>query len=180
MVKIDSAFWKTELFPVAENIERLSRFSRFNTRLANIFEKETMLALFSVRTLIERSKVSQELLSETIEVMAYPKKAPKPVTWLNSHDIDELYNVNAPKAKQLTPSFLCNQVIHSYILIPLHEDRKFTHILVCSDHERNRWLYVVPVERITKLIRDVAFDYASRTDITFNPKRRDYDIRNYR
>jgi hypothetical protein len=180
MVKIDSAFWKTELFPVAESIERLSRFSRFNTRLANVFEKEIMLALFSVRTLIERFKLSQELSSSPIECLAYPKKAPKPVTWLNSHDIDELYDVNAPKPKQLTPSFLCNQVIHSYILIPLHEDRKFTHILVCSDYERNRWLYVIPVQRIIKLIRDVAFDYSSRTDITYNPKRRDYDIRNYK
>src|SRR6266446_5383952 len=62
MVKIDSAFWKTELFPVIEEIERLSKFSKFNTRLADMFEKQVMLALFSVRTLIERSKLSQELL----------------------------------------------------------------------------------------------------------------------
>jgi hypothetical protein len=105
MGKIDSAFWKTELFPVAESIEGLSRFFRFNTRLANIFEKEIMLALFSVRTLIERFKLSQELLSETIRCRAYPKKAPKPVTWLHSHDIDELYDVNAPKAKRFSGCF---------------------------------------------------------------------------
>ncbi len=180
MVKIDSAFWKTELFPVVESLERLSRFSRFNTRLANMFEKEIMHALFSVRTLIKRFKLSQELLSETIDVLAYSKTTPKPVTWLNSHDINELYNLNAPKPKQLTPSFLCNQVIHSYILIPLHEDRKFTDILVCSDYQKNRWLYLVPVQRIIKLVRDVAFDYPSRMNITYNPKRRDYDIRNYK
>jgi hypothetical protein len=179
-MRIDSAFWKTELFPVAENIERLSTFSRFSNRLANIFEKEIMLGFFSVRTLIERLKLSQELLSQVINVTAYPKKTQKPVTWLNSHNIDELYDVNARKMKQLTPTFLCNQVIHSYILIPLQEHRKFTRILVCSDYERNRWLYVVPVQCITKLIRDVAFDYPSRTDITYNPKRRDYDVKNYK
>jgi hypothetical protein len=180
MVKIDSAFWKTELFPVVENLERLSTFSQFNTRLANLFEKEIMHALFSVRTLIERSKLSQELLSATVDVVAYPKKTAKPVTWLNSHDISELYDVSAPNPKKMTPKFLCNQVIHSYILIPLQEDRKFTHILVCSDYKNNRWLYVVPVERIIELVRDVAFDYPSRMDITYNPKRQDYDIKNYK
>jgi hypothetical protein len=179
-VQIDSAFWKTELFPVAEEIERLSKFSRFSTRIANLFEKHIMLALFSVRTLIERCKLSQEVLAERIGVTAYPKKTQKPVTWLNSHNIDELYDVNARKMKQLTPAFLCNQVIHSYILIPLQEHRKFTRILVCSDYERNRWLYVVPVQCITKLIRDVAFDYPSQTDITYNPKRCDYDVKNYK
>ena len=180
MVKIDSAFWKTELFPVTEEIERLSKFSKFNTRLADMFEKQVMLALFSVRTLIERSKLSQELLLERIDVTAYPKRTSKPVTWLNSHDIDELYDVDAPKPKQITAGFLCNQVIHSYILLPLHKDGAFTDILVCSDYKKNQWLYRVPVKRIIKLLNDVAFDYASRMDITYNPKRRDYDIRNYK
>jgi hypothetical protein len=180
MVKIDSAFWKTELFPVVENLERLSRFSRFSSRLANMFEKEVRHALFSVRTLVERSKLSQEFLSETIDVLAYPKKTAKPVTWLNSHEIDDLYDMNAPKPKQMTPSFLCNQVIHSYILIPRRTDREFTDILVCSDYRKNRWLYVVSVKRIIKLIIDVAFDYASRMNITYNPKKQDYDVRSYK
>jgi hypothetical protein len=180
MVQIDSAFWKTELFPVAEEIERLSKFSRFSTRIANLFEKQIMLALFSVRTLIERCKLSQEVLAERIGVTAYPKRTSKPVTWLNSHEIDELYDMNSATTRQLTSAFLCNQVIHSYILIPLQDGPKFTHILVCSDHERNRWLYVIPIERITKLIRDVAFDYPSRTNITYNPRRRDYDVKNYK
>jgi hypothetical protein len=180
MVKIDSAFWKTELFPVIEEIHRLSRFSRFSTRLANMLEKQIMLALFSVRTLIERSKLSQELLAQRIDVTAYPKRTSKPVTWLNSHDIDELYDLDAPRQKQVTASFLCNQVIHSYILRPLRNECKFTDILVCSDYERNRWLYVVPIERIVKLLNDVAFDYPSRMDIAYNSKRRDYDIRNYK
>ncbi|PYK37803.1 MAG: hypothetical protein DME49_10590 [Verrucomicrobia bacterium] len=180
MVQIDSAFWKTELFPIIEEIERLSRFSRFNTRIANALERQIMFALFSVRTLIERHKLSQELLSQRIDVVAYPKRTPKPVTWLNNHDIDELFDVNAPKKRQLTLNFLCNQVIHSYILIPLQDGRKFTDVLVCSDRDRNRWLYVISMNRITKIIRDVAFDYPSRMNITYNPKRQDYDIKNYK
>ena len=180
MVQIDSAFWKTELFPIIEDIERLSTFRRFDTRLANELERQIMFAVFSVRTLIERHKISQELLSTRIDIRAYPKRTAKPVTWLNNHEIDELFDLNAPSQKQLTLNDLCNQVIHSYILIPLQDGRNFTDILVCSDRLRNRWLYVIPMDRLIKLIRDVAFDYPSRMHLTFNPKKRDYDIKTYK
>jgi len=139
-----------------------------------------MFAMFSVRTLIERNRISQELLAKKIELRVYPKRSLKPVTWLNNHDIDELFDLNAPKPKQLMLKDLCNQIIHSYILIPLEDGRKFTDILVCSDRLRNEWLYVIPLARLVELIRDVAFDYPSRMHITFNAKRRDYDIRTYK
>jgi hypothetical protein len=139
-----------------------------------------MFAVFAIRTLIERCKLSEELLSRLIQVKAYPKKAAKPVTFLNSHDIVDLYNVNAPASKSVPLGFLCNQIIHSYILIPQRKGRQFTEILVCSDYERNRWLYIVSVPLIVALIREVASDCAPTMNITFNLKRQDYDIKNYK
>ena len=41
---MDSAHWKTELFPVADRIEALATFERFSERRANEFEREVMLA----------------------------------------------------------------------------------------------------------------------------------------
>jgi len=37
---MDSTYWKTELFPVADLIEELATFTRFSERLANEFERE--------------------------------------------------------------------------------------------------------------------------------------------
>jgi hypothetical protein len=176
-MKLDSTYWKTELLPIADRIEQLSAFSHFSSRLANGIEREIMFAVFSIRTLIERCKLSEELLSRVIQVKAYPKKSAKPVTFLNSRDIEDLYDVNASVSKSVPLEFLCNQIIHSYILIPLKKERQFTDILVRSDYERNRWLYIVSIPFIVTLIREVASDSAPIMNITFNPKRQDYDIR---
>jgi len=176
---MDSAHWKTELSPVADRIEELATFKRFSERQANEFEREVMLAIFAVRTLIERHKLSQELLGEQIPVRAYRKKTHKPTTWLNNHKIDELFDLDAPQSKTLPLPFFCNQIIHSYILLPMQDGRQFSHLLFCSDHERNRFLYFAPVAPLIELLRKVAFDYPSRTHLEFNASKQDFDITNY-
>jgi hypothetical protein len=176
---MDSAHWQTELFPVADRIEELATFKRFSERQANEFEREVMLAIFSVRTLIERHKLGQELLGEQIPVRAYRKKTQKPTTWLNNHKIDELFDLDAPQSKTLPLPFFCNQIIHSYILLPVQDGRQFSHLLFCSDHERNRFLYFVPVAPLIELLRKVAFDCPARTHLEFNASKQDFDITNY-
>ena len=176
---MDSTYWKTELFPVADHIEELATFTRFSERLANEFEREVMLAIFAVRTLIERHTLSEELLAEEILVQAYPKKNQKLTTWLNNHKIDELFDLDAPYRRGLDLPFFCNQIVHSYILVPVRDAQRFTHLLFCSDHERNRLLFLADVERVVKLLRNVAFDYPAHTHMEFNPKKQDYDIKNY-
>jgi hypothetical protein len=176
---MDSAYWKTELFPVADRIEALATFERFSERRANEFEREVMLAIFAVRTLIERHKLSQKLLREQIPVQAYPKKTQKPTTWLNTHKIDELFDLKAPRSRTLALSFFCNQIIHSYILLPVRDGHEFARLLFCSDHERNCFLYSTHVAALIELIRKVGSDSAAHTHIQFNARKQDYDITNY-
>jgi hypothetical protein len=176
---MDSAHWKTELFPVADRIEELASFERYSERRANLFEREVMLAIFSVRTLIERHKLSEELLAERMSVSAYPKKTQKPTTWLNNHKIDELFDLDTPRPNALGLGFYCNQIIHSYILVAVQDGHQFSHILFCSDYERNRSLYFAAVSELVAMIRKVAFDYPARMHVEFNPRKQDYDIKNY-
>ena len=178
-MKIDSSFWKAKLLPAVERIQQLGTFTRYSERLADEFEREIMLAVFCVRTLFERRKLSEELLAKRYATDAFPKKTKKPVTWLNNHDIPELYDLNKPEPIQIDPIFLCNQIIHSYTLIPVKGGHGFSDILVCSDFERNRYLYLISVEVIIKLLTDVASDAPSKMQMTYNPKRLDYDIKNY-
>jgi len=178
---MDSTHWKTELFSVADRIEELATFRRYSDRRANLLEREVILAVFSVRVLIERHKLSEELLSEKLVVRAYPKRTKKPTTWLNNHKIDELFDLNADIFKTLGLTFVCNQIIHSYILSPVQEGQKFTHLFVCSDYERNKFLYLMETDLIVALLRKVGFDSSSHMHLEFDPdpKKLDYKIRNY-
>jgi hypothetical protein len=176
---MDSTYWKTELSPVADRIEEFAASGLFTERRANEFEREVMLGIFSVRRLIEHQTLSQELLGQQVRVQAYPKKTKEPTTWLNNHKIRELFDLDAPRPKTLPLLLFCNQIIHSYILLPLRDSHGFGHALFCSDYQRNEFLYLVRVAQLIELIRRVAFDFPARTHLQFNPTREDYDITNY-
>ena len=131
------------------------------------------------RTLIERHKLSEELLSERMSVSAYAKKTQKPTTWLNNHKIDELFDLDSPRPAALGLGFYCNQIIRSYILLPVQDGHKFSHLLFCSDYERNRYLYFAAVPEVVAMMRKVASDYPASLHFKFDPRKQDYDIKNY-
>lgn len=142
-----------------------------------MFEREIMLAMFSVRTLIEWHKLSNSLVSKPISLTAYPKKTSKPVTLLNSHRADELYDFDAETTKTVTLTFLCNQIIHSYIIFPVRDEKRaFSHVFVCSDYEKNRYLYSVPNGIIVALLREVGMDYPNHMHMEYDPKIQDYRV----
>ena len=138
-----------------------------------------MVAMFCVRTLIERHKISDDLITKSLLVDAYPKTAEKPTTKLNSHHLDELFDMERPMQRSVTLGFLCNQIIHSYIILPVATGRRFTHLLVCSDYERNRFLYLITVDLVLSLIRKVSGSYPNAAEFVFDPKRMDYIVRSY-
>jgi len=176
---IESAYWKTELFVAADEIESKCPINRWTERRAVLLEREIILAMFCVRSLIERSKISKALTETPIDVIAHPKKTVEPVTLLNRGDIHELFDLDATSTRSVTLAFLCNQIIHSYIIFPLRDEtRRFSHILVCSDFERNRFLYTVSISKIVSLIRQVASDYPPHMHLEYDFKIQDYRITN--
>jgi hypothetical protein len=174
---IESAFWKTELLKAADDIERQCSPIRWTEKRVVLLEREIMLAMFSVRTLIERHKLSDALTHKPVSVTAYPKKVQEPVTLLNRHEINELYDLDRPKALTVELEFLCNQILHSYIIFAARDEKRaFSHLLVCSDYERNRYLYSVSTETLVALLREVGMDYPNRMHADYDPKIRDYRI----
>lgn len=175
---IESAYWKTELSKAADDIELRCRPTRWTEKRAVLLEREIILAMFSVRTLIERHKLSDRLVHKPISVTAYPKKLEEPVTVLNRHEVDELYDFDRPRTRKVALDFLCNQIIHSYIIFPVRDEKRgFYHVLVCSDYERNRHLYSVLVEALVALLREVGMDYPNRMHLDYDPKIQDYRIK---
>lgn len=175
---IESAYWKTELFAAADAIEEQQDCIRWTEKRAVMLEREIMIAMFCVRSLIERSKVSNSLVQKQLPVISFPVRPGKIVHRLNCWDIDELYDLDDSVKQQLTLQLLTNQVIHSYIIFPRKnvEKRMFTHLLVCSDFERNKQLFQISIEDVVAIIREVAFDSPSKMHLEFNGDMKDYKI----
>jgi hypothetical protein len=174
---IESSYWKAELFVSAKEIKKRCLINRWTEKQAVLLEREIMLAMFSVRSLIERSKISDSLAVKPINVIAYPKKGSRPVTILNRFDLEDLYEFEREKKKTISLKFLCNQIIHSYIIFLVRDENiNFTHIFVCSDFERNRFLYKVAIKDLIVVILEVARNYPSRAVWKFDSKIQDYRI----
>jgi hypothetical protein len=176
---IESAYWKQELLSTVKEIERRRSLRRYSEKQACLLERSIMVAMFCVRTLIERHKISDDLSDRVFTVEAYPKRTQKLTTRLNLHEIDELFDLDQPTHRRVTLSFLCNQIIHSYIIFPVQTGQQFTHLLVCSDYERNRFLYVITVDLILSLLREVAVNYPNAAEFHFDSKKMNYVVRSY-
>lgn len=153
---------------------------RWSEKQACLFEREIMIAMFCVRTLIEQQKLSEEVITAPLSIEAFPKMPLKNTTRMNNHKIDELFNLKEPIKKSISLEFLCNQIIHSYIIYPEQNQKKFTNLLVCSDWEKNKFLYFIKTSMICSILRVVGSDYSCATHMLFDEKRQDYIIRNYK
>jgi hypothetical protein len=163
------------LLEAADEIGRLQDRSRWMPAPGVAIEHELRLAMFCVRCLIEQQKLSESLTSTPIDVIVFPKRTGQQVTLLNRHEIKAMYDFEHKQNGNLKLEFLCNQVIHSYVIfVESKETPAAAQLFVCSDHERNKCLYVVSVSRIMELLRAVGFDSANTTIVEWNQKRRDY------
>ena len=76
---------------------------------------------------------------------------------------------------------LCNQLIHSYVFMPLTSSKTgpVKSILFTSDRQRNNFLYEVSLATLSDVLRTVGNDYPSNSEWKFDSKSGDYHVRNW-
>ncbi|TYA13498.1 hypothetical protein FRY98_12665 [Paenibacillus faecis] len=80
---------------LSEKIKTKYAVTSFSEEMAVDFEKDILIALYSVRKLEEAGKLSLNTKGIQIQVKSY--KNMKDVTRLNWHRIDELYTLDTPE-----------------------------------------------------------------------------------
>ncbi|NQT51687.1 hypothetical protein HQ576_06545 [bacterium] len=174
----DSAPWKTELLRIAVRFRKRLRQRRWPEQSLVCVEKDVLIAFYVIRKLIEaRSKLSTSTASDMLELKAYVATG-KPITLLNWHRLDELYDFSCPRSQRRDVLFVCNQVIHSYVfMVAASESEAFSGILFSSDRERNKCLYELSATRLIRLLEKVASDYPSQVQMAFDESLGDYSVR---
>jgi len=84
-----------------------------------------MLGYYSVRKLHEARKIYTLTMKQQIVLRSHPCSK-MPVTKLNYHNLDEIYELDKEKKKTRDFSFICNQMIHSFIFSPSFDE--FRHL----------------------------------------------------
>ena len=174
---IESVYWKEDLLEHARRLKPVAKPPRWSERRVVNFEKELIISFFCIRKLIEADKVSSKSKQYRAKVFCYAPKGKK-ITMMNQWDIDDIYDLQNEKPVRRSIAFLANQLIHSCTLYAYREsDRNWGGVYVCSDFERDKTIYRIPVQEIVKILKLVGSDYPSSVAMTWADESRDYVVK---
>jgi|SRR6266542_5065409 len=173
---IESRYWKEDLLRHARKLSSAKRTKRWSERLAVNFEKELIISFFCIRKLFENNKVSLKLRQYKADIFSC-STAEEQITRLNQWFIDEVYNLENERKVERNICFIANQLIHSCTAYAYRdEDGNWAGIYVCSDWERNKAIYRIPINAIIKIFNTVGHDYPHSIKLTRERKGEDYEV----
>lgn len=175
----ESYHWKEDLLKRADRLSQRSKQKRWPEVSLVHVEQNIMMGFYAIRKLTEARKVSDRIADQQIRLKAYKWNKKKNVTRMNWHRIDELYDLDKEHRQNRTLRYLCNQFIHSYVFI-LHfkgNHRGLDGILVSSENERHKYLYLVAISQIIRLFRQFGNDYPNISVGMYDPQKRDFDVK---
>ncbi len=173
---IESRYWKIDLLNHARDLRPVSKPPRWSEKLQVNFEKKICISFFMVRKLMESTKLSSKSLKYKAHIFR-SKCNVADVHNLNFWDIDTIYDLDNEEKVFKNLRFVTNQLIHSGALFGFRkEDRNWGGIYTCSDYERAKYVYKIPIEEIIKILNLVGNDYPHSISYTFSDKKKDYII----
>lgn len=172
----DSCYWKNDLLKQADALRSRKSQRRWPEASFARLEQTVMLGFYSIRKLIEASKLSNSTFEQELPLATFPSKG-KNVTRMNSHKVAQLYDFASPSADSRDILFLCHQIVHSFVFMPaFNEYGRLNAILFTSDRHRNQRLYSMTVDQVIHLFDHAGNDYPNEVRMVFNPKTKDYDV----
>ena len=172
----ESHYWKDDLLRSAKSLESRVAQKRWHQATFASVERTVMIGFYSLRKLIESSKIDDKISNFSVPLTGYPATS-KLVTRKNWTNWWELYDLNQPRSCKLKLVLLCHQFIHSYVFsCDFLENGQFAGVLVSSDRERNRVLYSISITEIVRIFEAAGQSYPNDMRMTFNPSKSDYDI----
>jgi hypothetical protein len=175
----ESSDWKEDLLKTALKLSKRTHQKRWTERSFFLFEKEIFFAFYSIRKLMEAKKLSNCVVEAEIQLQAF-KSMGLPVTRLNQHKIDQLYDLENPSSESIKLKDVCNQFIHSYIFVPCFgEFDELNGIIFCSDYSRKHKVFKIAIADLIEVLKMVGSDYPSSAHYIFNEKLGDYHVDNW-
>ncbi|MBN1919588.1 MAG: hypothetical protein JW889_16960 [Verrucomicrobia bacterium] len=151
----ESSFWKLDMIRRAHGLRRRLQQRRWTESSFARLEQELMLGFYSVRKLVEASKLSDNIVQRSMPLVAYPSTG-SVVNIMNWHHLDRHYDFGCPHCTARDLLFVCNQVIHSYVFAPLFgENTLLSAVLFNSDRTRFDTLFSLEVTLIADLFEEI-------------------------
>ncbi len=173
---IESYYWKQDLLKYSKQFKPVSKPERWSERVQVNFEKDIAISLFMIRKLIESTKLSTKTTKYKAQIFRSPCVGK--VNNRNFWDIDELYDLDKEESVTKNANFLSNQLIHGGVMFAYREkDRNWGGIYTCSDFERQKYVYRIPVSEIVKILEIAGNDYPETITMKYSESKGDYVVK---
>ncbi|HEY3443610.1 MAG TPA: hypothetical protein VGK29_22825 [Paludibaculum sp.] len=158
----------------AEALQKRMRQKRWPDASSARCEQSIMLGFYSIRKLTESGKLTDDVANMSVRVRSHSSKG-RVIHQMNSHKLDELYDLDTPDERTVPLPFLCNQIVHSYVFgLLLGEDGGLQGILVTSDRRRSKELLEISIEEIIGVFACVGNDDVCLMEGRFDEAKGDY------
>lgn len=124
------------------------------------FEKFVSWAAFVMRKLADSNKLSDEMEASLWEVERYPRFESRPfIDYLNSHRLDDNYDLGRGTPDRLRPRQICGMLLHSLVFIPASDEdgRSLIGFFFNSDRTADR-VFMITWEEFRALIHALVAD----------------------
>lgn len=173
---IESYYWKEDLIKYAKQFKPLSKPPRWTEKLQVNFEKDVTVSFFMIRKLIESTKLSSKTTKYKAKI--FRSQCVSKVNNRNFWDIDELYDLDNEQAVSKNVNFLCNQLIHGGAMYAYREkNRNWGGLYTCSDFEREKYVYRIPLCEIIRILEITGNDYPHTISMTYSKSKDDYVVK---
>ena len=150
--------WKQELAGLAKKLRKRKKQKKWFEKSFEILERDLFIGAYSIRKLLDAKKLSDEIESMTIHAVAYAPTRKK-VDFFNWHKIEELYDLSQGNPANINLRDFNNQFIHSFIfIIASGPDAGFDGVFVVSEYKKDKILYFISADEITKIYERVSKD----------------------
>lgn len=172
---IESRYWKDDLVKYANSFKPVKKPAYYSEKKQVNFEKDVIVSLFMVRKLGDSLKLSSKTLKSSFTVFSSP--CIKEVHKMNFWDIGGLYDLQNETKCSKNMQFISNQLIHGDAIFAYRDESKnWDGIYTCSDFEKNKRIYRIPVSTIVKILETAADDYPSKVEYVYSSKKQDYIV----
>jgi hypothetical protein len=152
----ESYYWKKELY---ESYLAVFNFRYLKKKQPNSFvkvEMALMIGAYIIRKLDEASKIPPDFLKRKVQVELF-KSQNTIVDFMNSHRIDQHYDLQSIHKEEKDWRFVINQIIHSFVTMnSFDKENHLNGVLINSDKTKIKSLYFLPIELIFKIFLTIS------------------------
>ena len=165
----ESYYWKESLLGCANRLENYSKSKDINSKDLVEIEKDIFISFYSIRKIMDTVKISHSTRELKVNLGWSPNL--KKVNMLNSHKMNELYDLDDVRSETKNLRFLCNQFVHSYIFeIVIEDSVGLSCFYFTSDRDKNKKIFFITVELLIHILTLVGNDYPSELKIMRDSK----------